>query len=98
MAVANFILINFDTARDSRWISVMPAGTAIWQVHLTTHFLGQTLLLYEGAPYLLNPTSFWDVLEKHKISHILMFPRALDEMEKRNHSPCKLGDLIFYAQ
>ncbi|GFT19860.1 acetoacetyl-CoA synthetase [Nephila pilipes] len=88
MALANFILINFDTDRDSRWLSVMPAGTAMWHIHLTTHFLGQTLVLYGGSPYLLSPTSFWDVLEKHKISHILMFPRALDEMEKRNYSPC----------
>ncbi|GFT41081.1 acetoacetyl-CoA synthetase [Nephila pilipes] len=69
------------------------AGTGMWHVHITTHFLGQTLVLYEGSPYLLSPTSFWDVLEKHKISHILMFPRALDEMEKRNYSPSKKHDL-----
>ncbi|GFT94752.1 acetoacetyl-CoA synthetase, partial [Nephila pilipes] len=97
MALANFILINFDTDRDSRWLSVMPAGTAMWYIHLTTHFLGQTLVLYEGSPYLLSPTSFWDLLEKHKISHILMFPRALDEMEKRNYSPSKKQDLSLVA-
>ncbi|GFT63731.1 acetoacetyl-CoA synthetase [Nephila pilipes] len=93
ISVANNGLINFDTDRDSRWLTIMPAGTAMWLIHLTVHFLGQTLVLYEGDPYFLNPTSFWDILEKYKISHILMFPRALDEMEKRNHFPAEKHDL-----
>ncbi|GFS78419.1 acetoacetyl-CoA synthetase [Nephila pilipes] len=83
------ILINCNTERDSRWLSVMPAGTGIWIIHLTIHFLGQTIVLYEGSPFFLSPTSFWDVLEKHRISHILMFPNPLDEMQKRNYSPTK---------
>ncbi|GFT29240.1 acetoacetyl-CoA synthetase [Nephila pilipes] len=93
IAVANYVLINFDTDRDSRWFRVMPPGTAIWISNLTKHFLGQTIVLYEGSPYFLSPTSFWDILEKHRISHVSMFPRALDEMEKRNYSPSKKHDL-----
>ncbi|GFT36850.1 acetoacetyl-CoA synthetase [Nephila pilipes] len=93
IAVANYVLINFDTDRDSRWISIMPAGTAMWLAHATTHFLGQTIVLYEGSPYFLGPTSFWDILERHRISHILMFPNALDEMQKRKYSPTKKHDL-----
>ncbi|GFT31541.1 acetoacetyl-CoA synthetase, partial [Nephila pilipes] len=93
ISVANNDLINFDTDRESRWLSVMPAGTAMWLMHLTVHFLGQTLVLYEGAPYFLSPTSFWDLLERQTISHILMFPNAMDEMQKRNYFPTMSGTI-----
>ncbi|GFU94685.1 acetoacetyl-CoA synthetase [Trichonephila clavipes] len=91
--MANCMLMNFDTDRDSRWLTVKPPGTAVWLLPFIFLFLGQTLVLYEGSPYLLSPTSFWDLLEKQKISHILMFPDAFDEMEKRNNVPTKEHDL-----
>ncbi|GFY62041.1 acetoacetyl-CoA synthetase, partial [Trichonephila inaurata madagascariensis] len=93
MSLANCMLLNFDTDRDSRWLTVMPPGTAMWPVHLTVLFLGQTLVLYEGSPFLLSPTSCWDLLEKQKVSHILMFPDVFDEMERKNYVPKKEQDL-----
>ncbi|GFY45492.1 acetoacetyl-CoA synthetase [Trichonephila inaurata madagascariensis] len=93
MAMANCLLMNFDADRDSRWLSVIPAGTPVWPAHLTAHFLGQALVLYEGSPFLLSPTYFWDLVEKQKISHVIMFPDVFDDMEKRNYVPTKEHDL-----
>ncbi|GFQ65930.1 acetoacetyl-CoA synthetase [Trichonephila clavata] len=93
ISVINFVHLNLDADRDSRWLSIMPAGTGLWLAHLTLHFLGQTLVLYEGAPFLLSPTSFWDLLGKQKVSHMIMFPDVFDEMERRNYVPTKEHDL-----
>ncbi|GFT15405.1 transposable element Tc3 transposase [Trichonephila clavipes] len=90
LSVTNFTNMNLDADRDSRWLSIMPAGTIMWLAHLTNHFPGQTIVLYEGSPFLLSPTSFWDLLGKQKVSHVIMFPDALNEMEKRNYVPKKL--------
>ncbi|GFQ91481.1 acetoacetyl-CoA synthetase [Trichonephila clavata] len=93
LALGNCMLINFDTDRDSRWLTIMPAATIMWIGYLSLHSLGQTLVLYEGAPFLLSPTSFWDLLEKQKVSHMIMFPDVFDEMERRNYFPRKEQDL-----
>ncbi|GFT01401.1 acetoacetyl-CoA synthetase, partial [Nephila pilipes] len=87
LPLANNFLLNCDTDRESRWISTMPPGPTLQFAQLSIHFLGQTLVLYAGAPYFKSPTSFWDLLEMHKISTIVMFPNAIDEMQKRNYYP-----------
>ncbi|GFU06417.1 acetoacetyl-CoA synthetase, partial [Nephila pilipes] len=93
LAEANTFFLNFDSDRDSRLISIMPAGTIVWLMHISVSFFGQTLVLYEGAPYFLNPTYFWDLLEKQKISIVFIFPNVLDEMQNRNFVPRETQNL-----
>ncbi|GFY49097.1 acetoacetyl-CoA synthetase, partial [Trichonephila inaurata madagascariensis] len=101
LTAANSTLINFDCDRNSRWFFIMPMGTAAWLFHSVQHFLGETLVLYEGNPYFLSPTYFWDLLEKYKISHHSIFQEQLMKLEKgispkRIRKPSKIQPFGFF--
>ncbi|GFT47448.1 acetoacetyl-CoA synthetase [Nephila pilipes] len=93
LTAANSILINYDCDRNSRWFFIMPMGTAAWMFHSVLHFLGETLVLYEGNPYFIKPTYLWDFLEKHKISHHSIFSSTVDEIRKKGYIPTENHDL-----
>ncbi|GBN66638.1 Acetoacetyl-CoA synthetase, partial [Araneus ventricosus] len=93
MSVSNCFFINFDTDRDSVWLSVSPVGWASWIIFAALHFLGQTLVLYEGAPYYLTPTHMWDLLDKHRVSHLFVPASVVDELQKRGYIPTEKHDL-----
>ncbi|XP_055951870.1 acetoacetyl-CoA synthetase-like isoform X2 [Argiope bruennichi] len=93
MSVSNSFGINYDTDRDSVWLSVSPVGWASWSIFSCLHFLGQKLVLYEGSPYYLTPTNIWDLLHKHKVSHLFLPASVVDELEKRGYLPTEKHDL-----
>lgn len=50
-------------------------------------FVGETLFLFEGVPYFLSPTYFWDMVDEHQITRIFITPVVLDEMESNGYLP-----------
>ncbi|GFS96901.1 acetoacetyl-CoA synthetase, partial [Nephila pilipes] len=93
MSAYGMSVINLDCDRDSRWLWTMPMGTAVWIFHAAMHFLGQTLVIYEGDPYFQPLTSLWDIIEKWKISRTLIVSKIVNEFQKRGLLPNKNQDL-----
>ncbi|GIY53515.1 acetoacetyl-CoA synthetase [Caerostris extrusa] len=93
MAVVNPFGINYDTSRDDTWLSISPVGWASWSILASLHFLGEKIILFEGAPYYLSPTFIWDMIDEHKISHVFFPASVIDEYQKRGYAPTKDHDL-----
>ncbi|GIX81194.1 acetoacetyl-CoA synthetase, partial [Caerostris extrusa] len=93
MAVTNSFSINYDTTMDETWLSISPVGWASWSLIATLHFIGHSVVLFEGAPFLLSPTHVWDLIHKHKISHIFFPASIIDEYQKRGYAPTEDHDL-----
>ncbi|GIY36260.1 acetoacetyl-CoA synthetase [Caerostris darwini] len=93
MAVANVFGINFDTSVDDTWLSSSPVGWVSWSIISSLHFFGEALVLFEGTPFLLSPTHIWDLIDKHKISHIFFPANVIDEYQKRGYAPTRDHDL-----
>ncbi|GFT47462.1 acetoacetyl-CoA synthetase [Nephila pilipes] len=93
MSTFGMCAMNLDCDRDSRWLWTMPMGTALWIMHATMHFLGETLVIYEGDFYFQHPTSLWDVIEKCEVSHVVFIANVVHEFQKRGLLPSKTHDL-----
>ncbi|GFY50156.1 acetoacetyl-CoA synthetase [Trichonephila inaurata madagascariensis] len=87
MAIVNAFHMNGDCDRNSIWLSVSPMGWATWTVAASLHFTGLTNVIFEGVPYYLTPTYFWDLVDKHKITHILFPTSILDEFQRKGYVP-----------
>lgn len=46
---------------------------------------GSTTVMFEGIPNYPTPARFWEVVEKHKISHLYTAPTAIRSLEKFGH-------------
>ncbi|GFY46476.1 acetyl-coenzyme A synthetase [Trichonephila inaurata madagascariensis] len=68
-------------------------GWVSWNMVCTLCFGGIALLLYEGFPYYLSPTYFWDLVQKHKLTNIFLPSKVLEELGKRGYFPTKEHDL-----
>ncbi|GFW74740.1 acetoacetyl-CoA synthetase [Trichonephila clavipes] len=85
--------IHFDTDRDSVWYSTSPVGWVSWNIFSSIIFLGCTLFLFEGSPYFLTPTYFWDLIDEYKISHVFIASSVVEEFQKRNYVPTEKHSL-----
>ncbi|XP_035215543.1 acetoacetyl-CoA synthetase-like [Stegodyphus dumicola] len=56
-------------------------------------FIGCTLVLFEGHPYFLSPTFLWDMVDELEISHLLLTPSILDDLEKKGYIPTEKHSL-----
>lgn len=46
---------------------------------------GATTVMFEGAPTYPSPARFWEVIEKHQITHLYTAPTAIRSLEKFGH-------------
>ncbi len=46
---------------------------------------GATVVMYEGVPTYPNPARFWEIIEKHKITHLYTAPTAIRALERFGH-------------
>ena len=46
---------------------------------------GATVVMFEGVPTYPNPARFWEVVEKHKVTHLYTAPTAIRSLEKFGH-------------
>lgn len=46
---------------------------------------GATTVMFEGAPTYPTPARFWEVVEKHQITHLYTAPTAIRSLEKFGH-------------
>lgn len=46
---------------------------------------GATTVMFEGVPTFPTPARFWEVIEKHKITHLYTAPTAIRALEKFGH-------------
>ena len=68
----------FDVKPDSRFFWVTDIGWMMgpWQM-MGVQFHGGTHMIFEGAPNWPDPDRLWDMVEKHKISHLGISPTAI---------------------
>ncbi|XP_035208923.1 acetoacetyl-CoA synthetase-like isoform X2 [Stegodyphus dumicola] len=79
--------------RERVWFSVSPVGWVTWNIFSSMHFLGCTVVLFEGVPYFLSKTSLWDLIDEFKVTHIVLPPSILDDMEKKGYLPTERNSL-----
>ncbi|GIY27653.1 acetoacetyl-CoA synthetase [Caerostris darwini] len=89
MPTAKEFWLQLDCTRDSTWFSMSPVGWVTWNMCCTLSFGGISLLLFEGVPYFLSPTYFWDIVEKHKITNLFLPANVCDDLEKHGYLPRK---------
>ncbi len=46
---------------------------------------GATTVMFEGVPTFPTPARFWEVIEKHKVTHLYTAPTAIRSLEKFGH-------------
>lgn len=46
---------------------------------------GATTVIFEGVPTFPTPSRFWEIIEKHKITHLYTAPTAIRALEKFGH-------------
>nr|BDT28174.1 acetate--CoA ligase [Bacteriovorax sp. HI3] len=46
---------------------------------------GATTVMFEGVPTFPTPARFWEVVEKHKVTHLYTAPTAIRSLEKFGH-------------
>ncbi|GIY94303.1 acetoacetyl-CoA synthetase [Caerostris extrusa] len=76
-----------------RYYSITQVGWVSWSLISSLHCLGEALVLFEGTPFFLSPTQIWDLIDKHKISHIIFPANVIDEYQKRGYAPTRDHDL-----
>ncbi|XP_054707474.1 LOW QUALITY PROTEIN: acetoacetyl-CoA synthetase-like [Uloborus diversus] len=76
-----------DSKRSFVWLSMSPVGWATWNMFSSMHFLGVTVVLFEGNPYFRTPTHLWDMVDEYEITHLLLTVNVLDELEKKAYLP-----------
>ncbi|KAG8176261.1 hypothetical protein JTE90_016426 [Oedothorax gibbosus] len=87
LSLSRTLSLQIDTSRDSVFFSVSPVGWLTWNMFATLSFIGCTLVQYEGSPFFLSPTYFWDLVDEFKITHGFLPSSALDEFQKRGYVP-----------
>ncbi|KAG8176263.1 hypothetical protein JTE90_016427 [Oedothorax gibbosus] len=93
LSLSRTLSLQIDTSRDSVFFSVSPVGWLTWNMSATLSFIGCTLVQYEGSPFFLSPTYFWDLVDEFKITHGFLPSSALDEFQKRGYVPTKKHSL-----
>ncbi|KAG8174461.1 hypothetical protein JTE90_018797 [Oedothorax gibbosus] len=81
--------LNIDAGRDTIWLSVSCVGWVTWNMVMTLLSQGFTLLLFEGNPFFLSSTFFFDMVDEFAITNIFMSPSVLDEYYKKRWVPEK---------
>ncbi len=68
----------FDVKADSRFFWVTDIGWMMgpWQM-IGVQFFGAAHMIFEGAPNWPDPDRLWDMVERHKISHLGISPTAI---------------------
>ena len=55
--------------------------------------LGRTALLFEGIPTWPGPDRFWQVVEKHRVTHLYTAPAILRALMRYGNEPADIHDL-----
>ncbi len=68
----------FDVKRDDVFFWVTDIGWMMgpWELIGVLHF-GATVVLFEGAPNYPNPDRLWEIVERHKVTHLGISPTAI---------------------
>ncbi|XP_021003276.2 acetoacetyl-CoA synthetase [Parasteatoda tepidariorum] len=93
MSVIRDYGIHMDAGRDDVYLSMSPVGWASWCFSASLLFLGQTVVLHEGFPYLLSPTYLWDMIDEFKITNLMIAPSTFEELEKKKYLPTSKNNL-----
>lgn len=81
------------------WMTDMGWMMGPWLV-FGTLLLGATMLLYDGAPDYPTPGRMWQLVERHRVSHLGVSPtliRALIPQGEQHFRNCDLTSLRFFA-
>jgi acetyl-CoA synthetase len=69
---------NFDLKADDVFFWVTDIGWMMgpWEM-IGTAFFGATLVISEGAPNYPNPDRLWEIVERHRVTHLGLSPTAI---------------------
>ncbi|GIY27649.1 acetoacetyl-CoA synthetase [Caerostris darwini] len=87
LSMARDFSLHLNSTRGCIWLSVSSVGWVTWNMTTTLLSLGFTLLLYEGVPYYITPTYFWDMIEKFRVTNLFLPTGVVDEFHKRQILP-----------
>lgn len=81
------------------WMTDMGWMMGPWLV-FGTLLMGGTFVLYDGAPDFPTPARLWQLVERHRITHLGVSPtliRSLIPHGDRHHQKCDLSSLRIFA-
>ncbi|GBN07347.1 hypothetical protein AVEN_96609-1 [Araneus ventricosus] len=68
-------------------------GWVTWNMTTTLLSLGFTLLLFEGVPYYISRTYFWDLIDEFRVTNLFLPTGVVDEFYKRQLVPTEKHNL-----
>ncbi|XP_054706789.1 acetoacetyl-CoA synthetase-like [Uloborus diversus] len=68
-------------------------GWISWNMHISTLYLGLTLVIYDGLPFEETPTRFWDIVDKFGITATSITSSAVDRMQQKKYIPTEKHSL-----
>jgi len=68
----------FDVKEDSRFFWLTDIGWMMgpWEM-IGVQFFGASYMIFEGAPNYPNPDRLWELIERHKLTHLGISPTAI---------------------
>ena len=80
------------TARDSLfWFTDLGWMMGPWAI-AGSLLLGARLVLYEGAPDFPGPDRLWDIVERHKVTHLGLSPTVIRALMAHGEDPVRSHD------
>ncbi|XP_054706788.1 acetoacetyl-CoA synthetase-like [Uloborus diversus] len=68
-------------------LNYSPVGWVSWNMHVSTLYLGLTLVMYDGLPFEETPTRFWDIVDRFGITSTFIWSSAAESMEQKKYIP-----------
>ncbi|GBM46096.1 Acetoacetyl-CoA synthetase [Araneus ventricosus] len=93
LSMARDFSLHLDTTKGCVWLSVSPVGWVTWNMTTTLLSLGFTLLLFEGVPYFISRTYFWDLIDEFRVTNLFLPTGVVDEFYKRQLVPTEKHNL-----
>lgn len=77
----------------ARFLQYTTTGWIMYLVQAQAMLTGASLIMYDGSPFLPDPTDFVELLGREKATHLGISPRYLQTLQMKGIAPQKTTDL-----
>ncbi|KAG4441597.1 hypothetical protein IFR05_002881 [Cadophora sp. M221] len=79
--------------KQARFLQYTTTGWIMYFVQAQAMLTGATLIMYDGSPFLPDPTRFVKLLGQEKVTHLGISPRYLQTLQMKGIKPRETADL-----
>ncbi|OBT92358.1 hypothetical protein VE01_09429 [Pseudogymnoascus verrucosus] len=87
------LLLHYNIGPSSTQMIFTTTSWAMYNKSITSLLTGAHIITYDGSPFHTAPTVLLEIAAQHKVTHLGISPRYLEELERRGVEPKKQFDL-----